>query len=190
MAEWIGVDEAGRGALAGPVVAAAVAWDPGHPIAGIADSKKLTARRRETLLGELEAGGTPFAVGWASPGEIDRINILQATFRAMERAVAALPVAEAGLPMRIDGNGAPAGLPGAECWVGGDGRDDGIAAASIVAKVLRDALMARLDGWLPGYDLGGHKGYGTAAHRAALGQLGPSPAHRRSFRTTAPLFGE
>jgi ribonuclease HII len=188
MAEWIGVDEAGRGALAGPVVAAAVAWDPDHPIAGIADSKKLTARRRERLLGELEAAGTPFAVGWAAPDEVDRLNVLQATFRAMERAVAALPAGAARLPVRIDGNGAPAGLPGAECWVGGDGRDDGIAAASIVAKVLRDALMVRLDEWFPGYELGGHKGYGTAAHRDALGRLGPSPAHRRSFRSTARLF--
>ncbi len=175
-----GVDEAGRGPLAGPVVAAAVVLDPGGPPVGVADSKKLSARRREVLYADILDSAVAAAVGWAEPPEIDAVNILQATFRAMERAVAALEVAPA--TVRVDGNARPPGLPAAECVVRGDASDGAIAAASILAKVTRDSWMADYDLVFPGYGFAAHKGYGTAAHRQALAGRGPSPIHRRSFK--------
>jgi ribonuclease HII len=177
-----GVDEAGRGPLAGPVVAAAVVLGEPNPVAGLTDSKKLSPRRREALHDALLEGAWAAALGWAEPEEIDRVNIRQATHRAMERAVAALgPVPER---VRVDGNGRPEGLPQAECVVGGDAADPAIAAASILAKVTRDRWMAALDEQHPGYGFARHKGYGTAEHRDALVRLGPCPAHRRSFKAT------
>ena len=179
-----GVDEAGRGPLAGPVVAAAVILDPAQSIAGLADSKALTAARRESLAVEIRARSVAWALGWADAGEIDAVNILQATFLAMRRALAAL----ASVPAHVivDGNRCPSldGL-GLDCTieavVGGDARVASISAASILAKVARDAHMCELDARYPGYGFAGHKGYPTAAHVAALRQLGPSPVHRRSF---------
>jgi ribonuclease HII len=173
-----GVDEAGRGPLAGPVVAAAVVLAEPNPVTGLTDSKKLSPKRREALHDALLAGVWGAGLGWAQPAEIDAVNILQATHRAMERAVAAIGAVDG---VRIDGNSRPAGLPAAECVVGGDASDPAIAAASILAKVIRDRWMAELDGRYPGYGFAGHKGYGTAAHRDAIKQLGPSPIHRRSF---------
>ena len=175
-----GVDEAGRGPLAGPVVAGAVILDPERPLTGLADSKKLSARRRETLYGSILERAAAAAVGWAGPAEIDAVNILQATFRAMERAVGALGLSPA--RTLVDGNRTPSGLSGAECVVGGDATVEAIAAASILAKVVRDGWMGDYDTLYPGYGLGGHKGYGTAAHREALARWGPSPIHRRSFK--------
>jgi len=175
-----GVDEAGRGPLAGPVVAAAVVLAEPNPVGGLTDSKKLTVRRREALHDALLDGALAAGLGWADPAEIDEVNIRQATHRAMERAVVALGLFPAGV--RIDGNGRPEGLPQAECVVGGDASDPAIAAASILAKVTRDRWMAAYDEQYPGYGFAGHKGYGTAAHRAAVAELGPSPIHRRSFK--------
>ena len=175
-----GVDEAGRGPLAGPVVAAAVVLAEPNPVTGLTDSKKLTARRREALHDALLEGALAAGLGWADPAEIDAVNIRQATHRAMERAVVALGLFPAGI--RIDGNGRPEGLPHAECVVGGDASDPAIAAASILAKVTRDRWMAAYDAEYPGYGFAGHKGYGTAAHRVAVAELGPSPIHRRSFK--------
>lgn len=179
-----GVDEAGRGPLAGPVVAAAVILDPARSIAGLADSKALTAARRESLAVEIRACSIAWGLGWADAGEIDAVNILQATFLAMRRALAALESAPA--HVIVDGNRCPSldGL-GLDCTieavVGGDARVASISAASILAKVARDAHMRELDARYPGYGFAGHKGYPTAAHVAALRQLGPSPVHRRSF---------
>ncbi|HKL78204.1 MAG TPA: ribonuclease HII [Gammaproteobacteria bacterium] len=175
-----GVDEAGRGPLAGPVVAAAVVLPEPNPVDGLTDSKKLSARRREALHDALLEGALAAGLGWADPAEIDAVNIRQATHRAMERAVVALGLFPAGI--RIDGNGRPEGLPQAECVVGGDAIDPAIAAASILAKVTRDRWMAAYDDQYPGYGFAGHKGYGTAAHRTAVAELGPSPIHRQSFK--------
>ena len=179
-----GVDEAGRGPLAGPVVAAAVILDPARPIAGLADSKALTARRREVLAMQIRTVGLAWALGWADAAEIDALNILQATLLAMRRAVAALGVPPA--HVIVDGNRCPdlRGLPfdcTAEAVVRGDALVASVSAASILAKVARDAHMADLDLRYPGYGFAGHKGYPTAVHLAALGALGPSPVHRRSF---------
>jgi ribonuclease HII len=179
-----GVDEAGRGPLAGPVVAAAVILDPAQSIAGLADSKALSAARRESLAVEIRSRSVAWGLGWADAGEIDTVNILQATFLAMRRALAALESAPA--HVIVDGNRCPSldGL-GLDCTieavVGGDARVASISAASILAKVARDAHMRELDARYPGYGFAGHKGYPTAAHVAALRQLGPSPVHRRSF---------
>ena len=187
-----GVDEAGRGCLAGPVYAGAVVLRPDlaeglarGELAGVFDSKRLSAGQRERLVGGLEglaSGDEPgvwFGVGVASADEVDRLNVLRATHVAMGRAVAGLGVRVGwalvdGLPV----NGLPVGH---EAIVGGDGRSLSIAAASIVAKVSRDRYMAGLEGRWPGYGFGVHKGYGTAAHVAALRALGPTPEHRRSF---------
>ncbi len=177
----VGVDEAGRGPLAGPVVAGAVILAEPNPIARLNDSKRLSARRREALYGEVLAGVRAAGLGWADPDEVDAVNIAEATCRAMERAVAAL----ATLPdrIRIDGNLRPEGLAGAECVIGGDRIEAAIAAGSILAKVTRDHWMAELDRRFPGYGFARHKGYGTAEHRDALACLGPCPIHRRSFAT-------
>ena len=179
-----GVDEAGRGPLAGPVVAAAVILDPQHPIDGLADSKALAPARREALAIEIRAMSLAWGLGWADAAEIDTLNILQATFLAMRRALAALGTAPAhGV---VDGNQVPP-LTGLEfdctieAIVAGDASVPSISAASILAKCARDAHMIELDARYPGYGFAGHKGYPTAAHVAALRSLGPSPVHRRSF---------
>jgi ribonuclease HII len=174
-----GVDEAGRGPLAGPVVAAAVLLDPARPIAGLTDSKKLSAKRRERFDERIRAEALAFAIARVEPDEIDRINILQASLAAMVRAVAALPVAAQAV--RVDGNRAPDfGVP-AEALVGGDALDPAISAASILAKVDRDRLLVAMEDEYPGYGFAAHKGYGTRGHLEALTRLGPCPAHRRSF---------
>ncbi len=175
-----GVDEAGRGPLAGPVTAAAVMLDPTRPIAGLADSKRLTAARREALETEIQTRALAWAVAAASPAEIDTLNILQASLLAMRRAVVALGrVPELAL---VDGNRCPTLDCPVQAIVGGDGKVAAIAAASILAKVARDREMVRLDDLYPGYGLAIHKGYPTADHLTALRALGPCAIHRRSFR--------
>lgn len=175
----VGVDEAGRGPLAGPVVVGAVILDPAWPIAGVADSKRLKARRREALADAIRGQAVAWVIVRAEPREIDELNILQATMRAMQHAVAALPVpAQRAL---IDGNRCPPlGCP-AEAVVGGDGSEPAIGAASILAKVARDGDMVALEEQWPGYGFARHKGYPTRDHVAALRRLGACPAHRRSF---------
>lgn len=179
-----GVDEVGRGPLAGPVVAAAVILDPTAIPDGLADSKELTAQRREELCVLILASALAVSVGSASAIEIDRINIRQATLLSMRRAVGALPLSPD--LVLVDGNDPPALACGCEAIIGGDGLIASIAAASIVAKVMRDRMMARLSLTYPAYGFAGHAGYGTAAHRAALKTHGPCPAHRYSF---APIKG-
>lgn len=183
-----GVDEAGRGPLAGPVVAAAVLLDAARPIAGLDDSKRLSARRREVLASEIQCRARAVSVAAVEPAEIDRINILQASLLAMQRAVAALDPAP--VEVLVDGNRCPEfGIP-ARAIVGGDGLEPAIAAASIVAKVERDRLMAELDGVHPGYDFASHKGYGTRAHLDALQRLGPCDVHRRSFAPVRAMLDQ
>ncbi|MBX3706572.1 MAG: ribonuclease HII [Pseudomonadales bacterium] len=174
-----GVDEAGRGPLAGPVVAAAVVLDPAQPIEGLRDSKRLSAARRVTLADEIRARALAWALGSAAVEEIDRLNILEATLLAMQRAVGGLGL----VPERIlvDGNRLPAFAVPAAAVVGGDGAVPAISAASILAKVTRDALMHTLAERHPGYGFEVHKGYPTPGHRQALARLGPSPIHRMSF---------
>jgi len=174
-----GVDEAGRGPLAGPVVAGAVILDPENPIAGLKDSKRLTALRRDALYAEIQEKALAWAVGCAEVEEIDRINILQATMLAMQRAVAALvPSAEHAL---IDGNRCPDLACPAQAIVKGDSRVAAISAASIMAKVTRDREMLSLDVRYPGYGFAQHKGYPSKAHILALENLGVSPVHRCSY---------
>ena len=180
-----GVDEAGRGPLAGPVCAAAVILDPAQAIVGIADSKALSPARRAALAVEIRTRCLAFGVGWADATEIDALNILQATFLAMRRAMTALTLPPS--HVIVDGNQCPdlAGLAfdcSIEAVVRGDASVECVGAASILAKVARDEWMIELDGRYPGYGLAGHKGYPTQAHLAALRRLGPSPVHRRSFR--------
>ena len=175
-----GVDEVGRGPLAGPVVAAAVVLDPARLPEGLNDSKKLTAKRREAICAAIwdmaEVG-----VGQASVDEIDRINILRASHLAMERAVAALPAPPDHL--LIDGNMIPAGLTiPAEAVIKGDGRSVSIAAASIVAKIWRDRVMWDLAQQFPGYGWESNAGYPSKSHKEALRNLGVTPHHRRSFK--------
>ena len=174
-----GVDEAGRGPLAGPVVAAAVILPPNTPLSGLNDSKKLSPRRRERLAAEIRATALAWAVAEASAAEIDEWNILRATLRAMARAVAALPV----MPdeVLVAGNQAPALEVPVRTIIGGDALEPAIMAASILAKTHRDARLVALDARYPEYGFARHKGYGTAAHLAALARLGPCPEHRRSF---------
>ena len=175
-----GIDEAGRGPWAGPVVAAAVVLDRGNIPPGLNDSKKLTPRRRATLFDAIRASAI-VGVGIASVEEIDTLNILRANDLAMLRAIEALyPTPGAAL---IDGNRVPPGLPcQARALVGGDGRSLSVAAASIIAKVTRDRIMAGLAKAHPGYGWERNQGYGTAEHRTALDRLGVTPHHRRSFR--------
>ena len=174
-----GVDEAGRGPLAGPVCAAAVMLPRGLVIDGLNDSKKLAERRREQLYDEIKEKALHWAVAFAGVEEIETLNILGATYLAMNRAIAGLCVVpELAL---IDGNRAKGVEYDTRCVVGGDGKCADIAAASIMAKVTRDRLMCELDVQYPGYGFARHKGYGTAAHYAALRELGPCPAHRLSF---------
>jgi ribonuclease HII len=179
-----GVDEAGRGPLAGPVVAAAVILDTDRPIAGLRDSKRLSPLRRRQLALLIRERALAFALGLALPAEIDAINILQATLLAMRRALQGLAVHP--VHIIIDGNKAPqlADLFGdcrIETLVGGDDRVPAISAASILAKTWRDEHMTELDARFPGYGFARHYGYPTAAHVAALQRLGPCPIHRRSF---------
>ncbi len=174
-----GVDEAGRGPLAGPVVAAAVILDDMQPIAGLADSKALTAARRERLFDEIRAKALCCSIAEASVEEIDRLNILQATLLAMRRAVQGLRL-KPQLAL-VDGNRLPQLDMPAEAIVKGDARVAAISAASILAKVTRDRWCAELHAQYPEYGFAGHKGYGTAEHLAALQQHGPCPQHRRSF---------
>lgn len=174
-----GVDEAGRGPLAGPVFAGAVILDPARPIAGLADSKKLTEAARERLADEIREKAIAWSVAFATVDEIDRINILQATLLAMQRAVAGLSI----LPeeVLVDGNRLPKFDRPARAIVGGDATVAEISAASIMAKTLRDAEMRRLHLDAPHYGLDRHKGYGTPAHLAALRLHGAAVFHRRSF---------
>jgi ribonuclease HII len=174
-----GVDEAGRGPLAGPVVAAAVILDDLKPIKGLADSKALTALRRERLFDEIRAHSLAFCVAQASVEEIDSLNILQATLLAMRRAVEGLRLLPA--KVLVDGNQLPRLRIQAEAIVQGDALVPAISAASILAKVTRDRLCIEMDERFPGYGFGGHKGYGTAAHLEALDKQGPCDWHRRSF---------
>lgn len=174
-----GVDEAGRGPWAGPVVAAAVVLPPGHAIPGLADSKTLSARARDALYASITSHAA-WGVGQASAAEIDALNIRAATLLAFTRALDGLPTPLAGA--LIDGRFAPAIALPCRCLVKGDARSTAIAAASIIAKVTRDRLMVALDATHPGYGFAAHKGYGTAAHAASLARLGPSPEHRRTFR--------
>ena len=181
-----GVDEAGRGPLAGPVVAAAVILDQRQPIKGLADSKKLTALRREKLFDEIRAKALCCSIAQASVEEIDRLNILQATLLAMRRAVEGLRLKPN--KVLVDGNRLPdIGLP-AQAIVGGDALVPAISAASILAKVHRDRWCLELAQLYPQYGFAKHKGYGTAAHLAALQAHGPCAEHRISFRPVAEVM--
>lgn len=182
-----GVDEAGRGPLAGPVIAAAVILAADDDVAGLRDSKQLTARRREILAAEIRTRAVAWALGAAEAEEIDRINILQASLQAMSRAVAALPVAPA--RVLVDGNQTPRVACEVRAVIGGDRSIPAVSAASILAKVARDRLMAELDRIYPNYGFARHKGYPTAAHREALVKFGPCPAHRRSFAPVRAALG-
>lgn len=174
-----GVDEAGRGPLAGPVIAGAVILDPDNPVSGLRDSKRLTAARREALYDEIRDKALAWAVGRAEVEEIDRINILQASLQAMRRAVADLcPAPEYAL---VDGNRCPDLPCPARAIVRGDSRVAAISAASIMAKVTRDREMVELDARYPGYGLAQHKGYPSKLHLEALQRLGVLPVHRRSY---------
>lgn len=174
-----GVDEAGRGPLAGPVVAAAVILDDERPIRGLADSKGLTARARQRLHDEICARALCVEVAWASPEEIDEVNVLQATLRAMSRAVHSLRLKPA--RVLVDGNRLPTVAVPAQAIVKGDALVPAISAASIVAKVRRDAWCMEIHQQYPQYGFATHKGYPTAEHLQALRLHGPSPVHRRSF---------
>jgi len=181
-----GVDEAGRGPLAGPVVAAAVILDDLRPIAGLADSKKLTAARREALFDEIRAKALCCSIAEASVEEIDELNILQATMLAMRRAVMGLRLKP--VLVLVDGNRIPVLDMQAEAIVKGDALVQAISAASILAKVHRDRWCERLDAQYPQYGFAGHKGYGTAAHLSALQAHGACPEHRRSFSPVAKVL--
>ena len=181
-----GVDEAGRGPLAGPVVAAAVILDEKNPIRGLADSKKLTALRREKLFDEIRAKALCCSIAEASVEEIDRLNILQATMLAMRRAVEGLRLKPA--KVLIDGNRIPVMDVLAEAIVKGDALIPAISAASILAKVSRDRWCAQLDLAYPQYGFAGHKGYGTAEHLAALREHGACPQHRKTFSPVAQVL--
>ena len=174
-----GVDEAGRGPLAGPVIAAAVILDPERPIEGLADSKKLSERQREHLFDEIRNKALACSTGRAEVAEIERLNILQASLLAMRRAVEGLAIRP--VLARIDGNRCPELPCPAEAVIGGDRTVAEISAASILAKVARDREMLELDGRFPGYGFARHKGYPTMAHIQALEELGVSPVHRRTF---------
>lgn len=178
-----GIDEAGRGPLAGPVVAAAVILPPHHGIRGIDDSKVLDEAERQRLARAIRARCVAYGVGWAEPAEIDALNILQATFLAMRRAVLAMPARARVL--LVDGNRLPAvadlGAAHARAMVRGDARERCIGAASILAKTTRDLFMEQIHIAYPSYDFATHKGYPTPAHRQVLLAYGPCPMHRRSF---------
>jgi ribonuclease HII len=179
-----GVDEAGRGPLAGPVVASAVVLNPRVPILGLADSKKLTAKRRDILAVEIKRHALAWSVAWADPAEIDAINILAATMLAMRRAILGLSVTPG--KVQIDGNRLPnlrfdRTLMDGEAIIGGDDLVPAISAASIVAKTSRDRMMFEIDKLYPRYEFARHKGYGTEIHRRKLREFGPCREHRQSF---------
>ncbi len=180
-----GIDEAGRGPLAGPVVAAAVILDPARPIAGLNDSKKLSEKKRLALAGEIREKAVAWCVAEANIEEIDRLNILWATMLAMQRAVAGLAVRP--ISALVDGNRCPKLDIPVEAVVKGDGKIASIAAASILAKTVRDAGMLELHARYPQYGFDRHMGYPTAAHFAALQAHGASPVHRKSFGPVAQL---
>lgn len=184
-----GVDEAGRGPLAGPLAVAAVILHPARPIAGLNDSKKLSEAKREALYPQIIERALAWCVILIEPDEIDRLNIFQATMAGMSRAVAGLaPAAHEAL---VDGNKLPKDLPcRGRAIVGGDALEPAISAASILAKVSRDRLMVAMDNLHPGYGFAVHKGYPTPAHLAALQQLGPCPQHRRSFAPVRRLLDQ
>jgi ribonuclease HII len=180
VAHIAGVDEAGRGCLAGPVIAAAVILNPARPIAGLADSKKLSPKQREKLALEIRTHALAFAIGQGEVAEIDAINILQSSLRAMARAIDGLAIS----PVRalIDGTFAPQVSMPCTTIIGGDAIEPAISAASIIAKTYRDALLVALDYAHPGYGFAQHKGYGTAVHMQALQALGPiAGIHRFSY---------
>lgn len=189
-----GVDEAGVGPLAGPVVAAAVVFAPGTGVPGVDDSKRLLPARRQRLAGAVRAAAVAHALGIVEPWEVDRLNVYGAALEAMRRAVGALPV----VPdyVLVDARTIPGIAIPQEAIVGGDSRCHAIAAASILAKIARDEIMQRYETAFPGYGFAAHKGYPTAEHRDALRRLGPCPIHRRSFApvrdwgSEKPLFGE
>ena len=183
-----GVDEAGRGPLAGPVVAAAVILDELQPIRGLADSKMLSARRREQLFDEIRAKALCCSIAQASVEEIERLNILQATLLAMRRAVEGLRLKPA--LVLVDGNRLPVLTMRAEAIVKGDALVAAISAASILAKVHRDRWCADIDVQYPQYGFAKHKGYGTAQHLAALTEHGACPQHRKTFRPVAEVLIE
>lgn len=181
-----GVDEVGRGPLAGAVIAAAVILDPERPIIGLTDSKKLTEKKRDELFDIIRRDALAWSVGRAEVEEIDTLNILHASMLAMKRAVEQLqPAAEFA---QVDGNRCPPLTIPSEAIVQGDLKVPCISAASIIAKVVRDREMAELDRQYPGYGLAQHKGYPTAEHLEALKKLGPSTIHRRSFAPVAALL--
>jgi ribonuclease HII len=183
-----GVDEAGRGPLAGPVIAAAVILDPKRPIAGLADSKILSAKQREALFQEIRQHALAWSAARATVFEIDQINILQASLLAMKRAVEGLKISpEHAL---IDGNKCPMLRCTSEAIIGGDAIEPSISAASIVAKVLRDRIMVMLDRKYPVYGFAKHKGYSTGLHMETLQAHGPCRVHRRSFAPVAACLNE
>jgi ribonuclease HII len=187
---FAGVDEAGRGPLAGPVVAGAVILDDDAPIAGLADSKCLSARRRAELADEISHHSLAWSVAWADPAEIDRLNILQATLLAMRRAIIGLRIQPA--YVAVDGNRLPSlsfhgwQIDGTAV-VGGDSSIPAISAASIIAKVRRDEIMRAMDAVYPEYGFRQHKGYATEDHRERLGRYGPCREHRRSFSPVSAM---
>lgn len=184
-----GIDEAGRGPLAGPVYAAAVILDPARPIAGLNDSKKLTAMRRDQLAEQIRSDALAWCIASASVEEIDNLNILQATMLAMRRACAGLSLTPS--QALIDGNRVPLGLVcPAQAIVKGDATVAAISAASILAKTARDADCLALHAVYPDYAFDQHKGYGTALHLARLASHGPCPAHRRSFAPVRRLLDD
>lgn len=184
-----GVDEVGRGPLAGPVVAAAVILDPVRPIQGLADSKQLTRMQRETLFKVIQQNCIAWAIGRAEVEEIDTVNILQASLFAMQRAVEALSVKPK--HVLVDGNRCPTLCYSVEAIVKGDQTIAAISAASIIAKVIRDHEMVCYESQYPGYGFAAHKGYGTKQHLLALQKLGITPLHRRSFSPVRLLeFGK
>ena len=179
-----GVDEAGRGPLAGPVVAAAVILNPDCPVSGLADSKKLSAARREALAEVIKSDSLAWSVAWADAAEIDALNVLAATMMAMRRAILGLAITPAGL--QVDGNRLPNLTFGARqiegvAIVGGDDKIPAISAASIIAKTTRDRIMVEMDKIFPNYEFARHKGYGTKIHCERLREFGPCEQHRQSF---------
>jgi ribonuclease HII len=182
-----GIDEAGRGPLAGPVVAAAVVLDKKRRINGLNDSKQLTEERREILAARIKERAIAWGVGVATVAEIDAVNIRQANFLAMRRAFDQLGMTPT--HVLVDGNDQPPIPCKITCIVGGDALEASISAASILAKTTRDAMMVDLCARYPGYGFSQHKGYGVAAHLEALRRLGPCPVHRRSFRPVRQALG-
>jgi ribonuclease HII len=183
-----GVDEAGRGPLAGPVYAAAVILDPARQVAGLNDSKKLSEKARDRLAVIIKAEAKAWHIASASVEEIDRLNILQATLLAMCRAVEGLKVQPE--VVLVDGNRCPDWAYVSQAIIEGDAKVAEISAASILAKTARDAVMVELHGRYPQYNFAGHKGYGTAAHLKAIRQHGPCPAHRRSFAPVREMLAQ